>query len=326
MINFHTPITYRYALSTNPNHLLARLRFRHLQLVTEVERAGSLSGAADALNLTQPALSKALKEVEDMLGFRVFDRGPRGLQKTVQGEVVVNGAALLLRELLHLQEEAKVAGNAGDVAAVLRLGTSAFLAVGLLPPVIARLTALEPPLSIRLREGTVPALFDSLLAGDLDALVSLYNSDVMASTARRDVVFEKIADEAYVVIAPTGHPLTRTRKVSWQTLGAERWVLTIRPSLARVYLEDSFRRHGVTPPAPICETDGPLTATRMVAAGVGLSSVPESTATEAVQSKLVSLIRLESPPPSATLGLVYRSASRLHPRIAELRQALTLDV
>lgn len=312
-------------MSANPNHLLARLRFRHLQLVTEVERAGSLSGAAEALNLTQPALSKALKEVEDMLGFRVFDRGPRGLQKTVQGEVVVNGAALLLRELLHLQEEAKVAGSAGDVSAVLRLGTSAFLAVGLLPPVIARLTALEPPLSIRLREGTVPALFESLLAGDLDALVSLYNSDVMASTARRDVRFEKIAEEAYVVIAPPGHRLTRLRKVSWQMLGEERWVLTIRPSLARIYLEDSFRRHGVVPPSPICETDGPLTATRMVAAGVGLSSVPESTAFEAVRGKLVSLVRVESPPPKATLGLVYRSASEPHPRIAALRRALNLE-
>jgi len=311
-------------LDINPNHLLARLRFRHLQLVTEVERAGSLSGAAEALNLTQPALSKALKEVEDMLGFRVFDRGPRGLQKTLQGQVVVNGASLLLRELLHLQDEAKAAGQAGDVSAVLRLGTSAFLAVGLLPPIIARLTALEPPLSIRLREGTVPALFESLLAGDLDALVSLYNSDVMASTARQDVRFEKIADEAYVVIAPPGHRLTRVRKVTWQALAEERWVLTIRPSLARVYMEDSFRRHGVVPPSPICETDGPLTATRMVAAGVGLSSVPESTATEAVQRKLVGLVRLESPPPSATLGLVYRNSSRPHPRIAALREALSL--
>lgn len=51
-----------------PNHLLARLRFRHLQLIVEVERTGSLSRAAESLSLTQPALSKALREIEEMLG------------------------------------------------------------------------------------------------------------------------------------------------------------------------------------------------------------------------------------------------------------------
>src|SRR5215467_6987729 len=93
--------------------LLARLRFRHLQLIAEIERSGSLSASAAALNLTQPALSKALKEVEAMLGFRLFDRGARGLQKTVQGDIVMNGAILMLRELEHLYAEARSARAAG---------------------------------------------------------------------------------------------------------------------------------------------------------------------------------------------------------------------
>ena len=81
-------------------HLLARLRFRHLQLIAEVERTGSLSRAADALSLTQPALSKALKEVEGMMGFEIFHRGTRGLQKTAQGAVVVNGAVAEISGLI----------------------------------------------------------------------------------------------------------------------------------------------------------------------------------------------------------------------------------
>lgn len=304
-------------------HLLARLRFRHLQLIAEVERTGSLSRAATALSLTQPALSKALKEVEGMLGFEVFHRGTRGLQKTEQGAIVVNGAMLLIRELIHLQAEAEVAGGDGGLAAVLRLGTSAFLAVGLLPPVIARLTALAPPLAVWLREDTVPRLFDALLEGELDALVTLYNADVMAA-AGREVRFEKISEERYVVIAPTGHRLARARAVSWEALAEARWVFTRKPSLARVFVEDSFRRHGLAPPAPLCETDGPVTAARLVAAGVGLSSVPESTARDALKNKTVSLVKLTAPQPSATLGLVYRLASSEHPRISLLRQALPL--
>ena len=305
-------------------HLLARLRFRHLQLIAEVERTGSLSHAAVVLSLTQPALSKALKEIEDMLGFAVFRRGPRGLQKTAQGVIVVHGASLLLREILHVHAEAEAAGTEGNIAALLRLGTSAFIAVGLLPDVISRLTKLVPPLVVHLREDNVPRLFESLLAGELDALVTLYNHEVMASTVGREVQFENISEEHYVVIAPPGHRLATARAASWQKLSETPWVLTRKPSLARVLVDDSFRRHGVAPPMPLCETDGPVTAAKMVACGVGLSSVPESTARDPIRAKAVSVVKLQMPPPSATLGLVYRTASADHPRIALLRQALNI--
>src|ERR1700730_16765981 len=93
---------------------------------------------------TQPALSKALKEVEAMLGFRLFNRGARGLQKTAQGEIVMHGAILMLREVEHLHAEARSAGPDGRVAGILRLGAPAFLSVSLLPRVMARLAAASP--------------------------------------------------------------------------------------------------------------------------------------------------------------------------------------
>ena len=304
------------------DHLLARLRFRHLQLIAEIERTGSLSRASEALSLSQPALSKSLKEIEGMLNFEIFHRGPRGLQKTPQGALVIHGASLLLRELQHVRAEAEAAGADAGVAAVLRLGTSAFIAVSLLPPIIARLTGKVPPVAVRVREDSVPRLFEYLHAGRLDALVTLYDSNLMASTIGRDVRFENILEEAYVVIAPAGHRLARARAVSWEELAHFPWVLTVKPSLARVFVDDSFRRHGVTPPMPLCEVDGPVTAARLVGAGVGLSSVPESTAQEALRSKAVNLVKLQSPQPTAMLGLVYRIAAADHPRIALLRHAV----
>jgi LysR family transcriptional regulator of abg operon len=160
------------------DHLLARLRFRHLQLIVEVERTGSLSRAAEALSLSQPALSKSLKEIEGMLNFEIFHRGPRGLQKTPQGALVIQGASLLLRELQHVRAEAEAAGANAGIAAVLRLGTSAFIAVSLLLPIIAQLTGKVPPVAVRVREDSVPRLFEYLHAGRLDALVTLYDSNL----------------------------------------------------------------------------------------------------------------------------------------------------
>ena len=303
-------------------HPLARFRFRHLQLIAEVERTGILSRAAEALNLTQPALSKALEKVESMLGFEIFYWGTRGLQTRAEGSVLVHGAQLLLRELVHVQAEAETAGSDGGLAAVLRLGASGYLAVGLIPLVVARLTSRVPLLAVWLHEETLPRLFESLLAGDPDALITLYNHDVMAGTAGRDIRFERISEEGCAVIAPSGHRMTRARSVSWKMLGEAPWVLTRKPSLARVFLEDSFCRHGLIPPVPTCEIYGPVTAARIIAGNVGLSGVPETTAKEGLQTKAVSLVKLQIPQSTATLGLVSRTASADHPRLFLLRQAL----
>lgn len=136
--------------------------------------------------------------------------------------------------------------------------------------------------------------------------------------------FEKLSEEHDGVIAPAGRPLAQAQSVSWPGLADAPWVLTRKPSLARVFVEDSFRRDGAAPPTPRCETDSRVTAARLVAAGVGLSSVPESMARDALRSQTISLVKVRTPQPGATLGMVYRTDAAEHPRIGLLRQALRL--
>lgn len=303
-------------------HLLARLRFRHLQLVAEIERTGSLSKSATALNLTQPALSKSLKEVEAILGFPIFLRGSRGLQKTAQGEIVMRGASLLISELHHMHVEATSAGPSGKVGGILRLGAPAYLSMTFIPRIVARLTRTNPPLAVSLSENNVPTLVEALASGTLDALITVYNAEAMASAAHRGVRFEKFAEEPYVVIVPDDHHLSRSSRISWRTLSTEPWVMTRKPSMARYFVEDSFRSHGLEPPSPLCETASPVTNTYMVAEGIGISNVPLATAREAERKGGVRRIKLESPQPNAMLGLVYRNVSAHHPRIAALRNAV----
>jgi DNA-binding transcriptional LysR family regulator len=84
----------------------------------------------------------------------------------------------------------------------------------------------------------------------------------------------------------------------------------------------SFRSHGLEPPSPLCETASPVTNTYMVAEGIGVSNVPLATAREAEKKGGVRRIKLESPQPSAMLGLAYRTITANHPRIAALRSAI----
>jgi LysR family transcriptional regulator, regulator of abg operon len=73
---------------------------------------------------------------------------------------------------------------------------------------------------------------------------------------------------------------------------------------------------------PVCETDSPVTSARIVAQGVGVSCTPDFTAKEAEQSGQVKRVRVCTPPPTAILGLVYRTTAQAHPRIQSLRDAI----
>ena len=302
------------------NSLLARLRFRHLQLMVEIDRTGSLNRASEVLNLTQPALSKSLKDMEEALGFTLFSRTTRGLEKTVQGAIVIEGARLILEELRHLHHEASISRH-GDLAAVLRLGAPVYLTASLVPRIIARLIKQDPPVIVQLSENQVPQLFDQLVHGKLDALVTVYNPDVLANMRNQDLCFEKIAEEQYEVIAPLGHPMTEHKRVSWEQLLSFPWVLTRKPSLARVFIEDCFLQFGLMPPSPVCVTENPLTNVHLVAQGAGLSMVPGSLLEVTDIRSRIGRVRLP-PLPATHLGLVYRQTATLHPRIRHLRQAV----
>src|SRR5205809_5255962 len=86
--------------------LIARLRFRHLELIRSLGATGSLHKTARALNLSQPAISKALAEIESSFGFHLFARSPAGVAVTSQGQAVLEGATLLLNGLRHVRSAA----------------------------------------------------------------------------------------------------------------------------------------------------------------------------------------------------------------------------
>lgn len=301
------------------DRLAARLRFRHLQLITELQRSGSLRAAAQPLNLTQPALSKALREIEAAFGFALFARTARGLKPTAQGEVVVRGAAMLLEELAHLRVEA-VASESAE--ALLRIGAPPFVAQDYLPAVLARLAQRKPPVRTQLTEERVPSLLALLVAGKLDALVTSYPAH-MHELTHSNLKFENLFDTEFTLIAPASSPLARIRQVDWQRLANEPWVMPASTSMLRRLIDDSFIQAGIAPPSPVVESTSPVTTVRLVAAGLGVSAVPASTMRGELALGLIKVVRVMPAMASSTVALIYR-ASVANPRVEILRQALGL--
>ena len=297
--------------------LISRLRFRHLRLIAELERGGSLRAAAHSLNLTQPALSKALGELEGAFGFPLFNRTARGVTPTAQGQRVLRGAGMLLSELAHLRAEAAASDNP---TAVVRIGAPPFVAQGYLPAVLARLVQHDPPVRVQLLEERVPLLLEALAGGQLDALVTSYPTR-MPDAGAVQLEFHKLFDAEFVVIAPPGHPLARARQVDWRRLVKEPWVMPAPTSMLRRLIDQGFLQAGLVPPLPVVESTSPVTNVQLVAAGLGLSGAPAATVRHELAIGRVKRVRVSPSIAPGPVALICR-AGVANPRVALLREAL----
>ena len=296
---------------------LARLRFSHLQLIVELSRSKSLRASATALGVTQPALSRSLSEVEDAFGVTLFLRSARGVALTSAGEVALRGAALLLEEIEHVRTEA----SHGDRAsALLRLGATPFVAQGYLPAHIAALAGGATPVRVQLTEGDIPTLVEGLGQGRLDAVVCALASVVGESSAA-GLRYERLFLADFALIAHKAHPLARRKRVKWDVLGRQRWILPPPASRLHSIVEAQFIGSGNPMPIAIVETGVPVTVVRMAAAGVGLAVVPMLTLSYLRAHGEVARIDAFPAMPGTEVGLVTRSGPE-NPRVALLRDVL----
>lgn len=304
-----------------PDHLVAKLRFRHLRLLKEVHATGSLRAAGHSLNLTQPAISKALTEIEGAFGFPLFVRTARGLTPTEQGSVVLRGATLLLEELHHLRAEAAAVDR---FTAQVRIGAPPFLAQTYMPDVIARLVKQESPVRVQLLEDRVPALIEALGRGELDALVTTFPLQMLESDAEA-FEYVKLFEVQFAVVASPRHPLVRARRVQWARLAQESWVMPVQGSMGRKLIEDCFTHAGVPMPVPVIESTSPTTSVQFVGAGLGIGIVPDVALLHhsALRAGAVKQIRVTPEPPASVVALIVRKGPG-NSRVALLKKALEL--
>ena len=146
-----------------------RLRLRHLQVLLSLASTGNLSQSAAALNTTQPALSKWLKELEEDVGLPLFERHARGLRPTSHGEALIEHARRIEAHLDLARDDMQAlrAGGSGLVS----IGTSGVSAADTVPLAVARLLERIPRAQVRLVEGTMNLLMPQLARGELDIVV-----------------------------------------------------------------------------------------------------------------------------------------------------------
>src|SRR3954447_26039933 len=183
-----------------------------------VARAGSFSRAAEALALTQPAVSQQIAALERQLGARLLDRGPGGLSLTPEGEVLLEHADVIADRLPLA--DGQLAALVGAAPMELRVGAFPSAVATIVPAAIAQLPA---GTKVELVEGTQAELAAGVAAGDLHVAVCFQD----AVTERREpegTRRQDLHEEPFIALLPVGHPLAGGGPVGLADLARETWV------------------------------------------------------------------------------------------------------
>jgi len=194
------------------------MRIQQLQLLLAIAETGSLRASARVLNLTQPALTKALRLLEDELGAPLVVRSPHGARLAPAGELLAVRAAAALRELDRGREE--VAAWAGGTDARVTVGLSPSAATLLAPGAVGRLGARWPRVQVRLLDTLYPRSVALVRSGELDFAIG----PVPADRLDVDLASRPLFSSRSVIVVRRGHPLAKARSLA--ALAGADWVLT----------------------------------------------------------------------------------------------------
>lgn len=294
----------------------ARLKTRQLLLLVALAEEGNIHRAAQVLNMTQPAASKLLKDLEDVLEVSLFERLPRGMRPTWYGETMIRHARMALTSLNQAHDEltALKAGRFGQV------GVGAITSPGLvlLPPAVAIVKQEHSSLRISLDIETSPVLLERLEQGKLDILVArLY-----AEHDKTNLRYEPLTEEPVCAVARPGHPLLSTSGLTLRDVASAGWIVPPAGSVLRHRFELMFREDGLAPPIDMVETAALLFITRMLQQSDMLAVLAADVAHYYAAHGVVSVLPLAMPCRMDAFGIITRTDRLPSPAAKVMMRAL----
>jgi DNA-binding transcriptional LysR family regulator len=276
---------------------------RQLQIFEAAARTLSFSRAAEALRLTQPAVSMQIRQLEHFAGAPLFERMGRRLHLTLAGEELVPHARAVLRALEDPDEAlAALKGLKGGRVKLAVVSTAKYFA----PSLIARFAEQHPGVQVRLRVENREAVVRMLAANEVDVAL------MGRPPGELDLVATPFADHPLVIVAPPDHPLARTRRPGLEALAAEVFLVRETGSGTRNAMERFFRERKL-PLRVGMEMPSNETIKQAVMAGLGLALISMHTITLELATGVLALVRAPGLPVMRRWYVLHRAEKRLSP-------------
>ncbi|MCK7615449.1 LysR substrate-binding domain-containing protein [Roseibium sediminicola] len=288
---------------------MINITLKQLRYFEALARHGHFGRAAEACAISQPALSMQIKEMEELLGAPLLERGARQVRLTQFGEVAVERAREILRAADELGDLARASRD--RLVGRLRIGVIPTVAPYLLPRVVGNLTASYPELDIHVRETVTPKLIQELGDGQLDtAIVALPVSETSLDET-------PLFDERFVLVRSA-----REANAPMPNADSLREMRLLLLEEGHCFRDQalSFCNLPSGPPREVLDASSLSTLVQMVSAGMGVTLIPEMAVPVETRSASVAISRFEAPEPRRTVGMVWRKSSPLAGQLAEIAE------
>jgi len=284
---------------------------QRLQQFLRVVDCGSIGRAAVTLRISQPALSKSLQRLEEVVGVKLLERSRRGISPTVFGQTLAAHARIIFAEVKSA--EAEIEALRGTGAGRVRIGAGPSIIDQVLPGVIEPFCVEQPDVRVAVREGLVEDLLAALADTEIDiAIVS--NS---RGLDRERFVCQPVLQDDLTVVVAAGHPLAARRHCSLQDLLDQRWVLPDRDEPVRQRFDDVFRAAGLPPPTPTVETSSVICMKSLVRSGGFITWLPRLLAEHDHRAGLLVPIAVDEVSWERQVYVCWRRSSSLLPACAK---------
>jgi DNA-binding transcriptional LysR family regulator len=244
-----------------------RIRLRDLDILMAVIETGSMGKAAKRLNVSQPAVSKAIVELEDALGVQLFDRGRRGVVPTPYGLALRKRGVSIFDDLRQGVEDIEFLSDPtkGDI----RVGTTEPIMAAILSPAIDILSRKYPRMFFHIVAGDTATLYKDVAERNIDLAVCR-----MIGNLPDELSAETLFDDSVAVMTTADNPLTRRRHLTLADLMNEPWVLFPYESFFGEVIADIFRANGHEPPRLTVSTLSIHAQNELLATGRFLTVLP----------------------------------------------------
>ena len=223
--------------------------YRQLQLFLATAERLNLSHAAEAMNITQPGLSKSMHRLQRELGTRLYHRRGRGIELTESGRALLRHVKLIETQLADARSE--VSGIAGGKLGQARIGAGPSWLSRHLPVSISRVMGQNPNVRFTVDTGFPDRLIGRLRLGELDIVVGALPDNRVDP----DLRFMRLTSDVIRVVGRKDHPLSKKPERTLADYAAERWILPGRQELVRQRLARTFLLAGLPEPMIAVETD-----------------------------------------------------------------------
>ncbi len=301
---------------TLEHRLAGRLKMRHLTLLLHIGELGALTRVAQQMGTSQPAVTHALAELEDMFGVALFERTGRGMAPTAAGQVLLARARSMLNDVSALSRE-MVAVNAGRVAH-LHVGAIPFIPGQMLADALENTVSARQRMTVTIHDGTSRSLMTMLREHALDFVIGRASASMDMTGLQQEVLYYQ--SPRLITNRQLAARLGQ-RRPDWRHLAELDWILEPAPAPLREQVADMFLSAGVVPPQPLIESlSAKLTGEIIAARGHVVSIVPNDIAEELVRIAGVAVVPWSlqwALSPIALFSLKERNAREVDLRFTE---------